>query len=49
MLADYERCFGPYGGQRWQLEQRIRELAERSETDAGVAASDTEEAMPSPV
>ena len=28
MLAEHEQRFGPYAGQRWQLEQRIRELAE---------------------
>ena len=28
VLAEHEQRFGPYAGQRWQLEQRIRELAE---------------------
>ena len=28
VLAEHEQRFGPYGGQRWQLEARIRELAE---------------------
>ena len=42
VLAEHEERFGPYGGQRWQLEARIRELAERSEGDTAEAASDTE-------
>ena len=28
MLVEHEQRFGPYGGQRWQLEGRIRELDE---------------------
>jgi len=28
MLAEHDERFGAYGGQRWQLEQRIRQLAE---------------------
>jgi len=28
VLEEHEQRFGPYAGQRWQLEQRIRELAE---------------------
>jgi len=28
VLAEHEQRFGPYGGQRWQLEGRIRELDE---------------------
>jgi len=28
VLAEHEQRFGHWGGQRWQLEQRIRELAE---------------------
>ena len=28
LLAEHEQRFGRYGGGRWQLEQRIRELAE---------------------
>jgi len=33
VLEEHERRFGPYGGQRWQLEQRIRELAEAETTE----------------
>ncbi|MGI8945404.1 MAG: hypothetical protein ACR2GL_04085 [Thermoleophilaceae bacterium] len=32
VLAEHEQRFGPYGGQRWQLEQRIRDLAEAKQT-----------------
>ena len=42
VLAEHEERFGPYGGQRWQLEARIRELAEASESDASEAAADPE-------
>jgi hypothetical protein len=28
VLAEHDERFGPYGGRRWQLEARIRELAE---------------------
>ncbi len=28
MLAEHDERFGPYGGQRWRLQQRVRELAE---------------------
>ena len=42
VLTEHEQRFGPYGGQRWQLEARIRELAERAESDADEAASDAE-------
>ena len=42
VLGEHERRFGPYGGRRWQLEARIRELAERSESDASEAAPDPE-------
>ena len=42
VLAEVEERFGPYGGRRWQLEARTRELAERSENDAGEAAPDME-------
>ncbi len=32
VLIEHEQRFGTYGGQRWQLEQRIRELAEAEPT-----------------
>ena len=28
VLAEHKQRFGPYSVQRWQLEQRIRDLAE---------------------
>ncbi len=39
MRTAVEQRFGPYGGQRWQLVARIRELAE-AETPAPEAADE---------
>ena len=40
MLAEHDERFGPYGGQRWRLQQHVRELAEAEtpESDASEAA-----------
>jgi hypothetical protein len=42
VLAEHEERFGPYGGRRWQLEARIRELSERAASAPAEPASESE-------
>ncbi len=43
VLAEHEQRFGHWGGQRWQLEQRIRELAQVEPTTEEPTASKDED------
>ena len=42
VLKEHEQRFGLYGGQRWQLERRIRELSEPDQSDAAEPSHDAE-------
>ena len=42
VLAEHEERFGPYGGRRWQLEARIRELSERAESAPAEPTSESQ-------
>jgi len=46
VLAEHEQRFGPYAGQRWQLEQRIRELDKVEPAGEEPTASEDEEGEP---
>jgi len=43
VLGEHEQRFGPYRGQRWQLEQRFRELAQVEPTAEEPTASKDED------